>query len=61
MGLFAAVGDPTAHGSQLFPGIGSTDVIIGGMPVWRTMDQVIEIPGGPNPIVVGCPAVIIGP
>jgi hypothetical protein len=24
------------------------------------MDQVIEIPGGPNPIAMGCPTVIIG-
>jgi uncharacterized Zn-binding protein involved in type VI secretion len=100
MGFFAArVGDPTTHGSPLFPGIGSVTTIIGGMPAWRTfidfhacpvvkglvpdvggvvmvgsptvmidfqmacrvMDQVIEIPGGPNPILMGCPTVMIGP
>lgn len=95
----ARVGDLTAHGSPLAPGPGSSNVIIGGRPAWRTTvdfhacplvkglvpdvggvvivgsptvlinfqmacrvaDQVVEIPGGPNPIVVGCPTVIIGP
>lgn len=94
----ARVGDQTAHGSPLFPGKGSEDVIIEGKPAWRTMidthtcpvvkggvsdgggvvlkgsrsvvvnfqmacrvaDEVTEIPGGPNPIVAGCPSVIIG-
>jgi uncharacterized Zn-binding protein involved in type VI secretion len=91
--------DLTTHGSPLFPGPGSTDVLIGGLPAWRTlidfhlcpivkvfvpdvggvvmmgsptvfidfqmacrvMDMVVEIPGGPNPIAMGCPTVIIGP
>jgi uncharacterized Zn-binding protein involved in type VI secretion len=100
MGFPAArVGDLTSHGSPLFPGIGSTDVLIGWQPAWRTlidfhacpivkglvpdvggvvmlgsptvwinfqmacrvMDIVVEIPGGPNPIAIGCPTVIIGP
>jgi uncharacterized Zn-binding protein involved in type VI secretion len=95
----ARVSDITSHGSPLAPGPGSPNVLIGGLPAWRTlvdfhacpivkglvpdvggvvmigsptvwinfqmacrvMDQVIEVPGGPNPIVVGCPTVIIGP
>ncbi len=100
MGFPAArVTDLTTHGSPLFPGIGSTTVVIGGLPAWRTFvdfhacpivkvlvpdgggvvmvgsptvfiefqmacrvnDLVIEIPGGPNPIVMGCPTVLIGP
>ena len=100
MGFPAArLTDLTTHGSPLFPGPGSTDVLIGGLPAWRTlidfhacpivkvlvpdvggvvvigsptvlidfqmacrvMDMVVEIPGGPNPIAVGCPTVIIGP
>jgi uncharacterized Zn-binding protein involved in type VI secretion len=31
----ARVGDMTSHGTPLAPGIGSTNVIIGGMPAWR--------------------------
>lgn len=31
----ARVGDPTAHGTPLGPGIGSPNVLIGGMPAWR--------------------------
>jgi uncharacterized Zn-binding protein involved in type VI secretion len=96
--MAARVGDSTAHGSPLSPGIGSTDVMIGNMPAWRAQidfhacpivkglipdvggmvmfgsptvmidfmmacrmgDMVVEIPGGPNPIVVGCPTVMIG-
>lgn len=100
MGNMAArVGDPTTHGSPLFPGPGSPNVLIGYMPAWRAladfhacpvvkgvvpdvggvvvmgsptvfinfmmacrvMDQVVEIPGGPNPIAMGCPTVFIGP
>ncbi len=100
MGFPAArVTDLTTHGSPLAPGPGSLDVIIGGLPAWRTlvdfhacpivkgavpdvggvvmmgsptvlinfqmacrvMDIVVEIPGGPNPIAMGCPTVIIGP
>ncbi len=100
MGFPAArLGDLTSHGSPLAPGIGSTDVLIGGMPAWRAlidfhacpivkglvpdvggvvmvgsptvmidfmmacrvMDMVVEIPGGPNPIVMGCFTVLIGP
>lgn len=94
--------DPTTHGAPLAPGPGSMNVLIGGMPAWRTIidqhacpavsisgadgmgmvmmgsltvlintqmacrmgDIVVEIPGlamGPaNPIVMGCPTVLIG-
>lgn len=31
----ARVADPTAHGTPLGPGPGSTNVLIGGMPAWR--------------------------
>ncbi len=100
MGNMAArLGDLTSHGSPLFPGTGSPNVLIGGLPAWRAlmdfhacpivkvlvpdvggvvlvgsptvlinfmmacrvMDQVVEIPGGPNPIAMGCPTVFIGP
>jgi uncharacterized Zn-binding protein involved in type VI secretion len=98
----ARLGDETTHGTPLFPGIGSVNVIIGGQPAWRAeIDQhacpavsitgadgvgsvlmgsptvmingmmacrmgdiVVEKPGlalGPaNPIMMGCPTVIIG-
>lgn len=96
--LAARVIDMTSHGSPLAPGIGSTDVMIGGFPAWRALmdfhacpivkgvvpdvggvvmmgaptvfidgmmacrmgDFVVEIPGGPNPIILGCPTVMIG-
>jgi uncharacterized Zn-binding protein involved in type VI secretion len=98
----ARITDLTTHGTPLAPGPGSVDVLIGGLPAWRTnIDQhacpmvnvsgadgigavvvgsvtvmidfqfacrigdiVVEKPGlamGPvNPIVMGCPTVIIG-
>ncbi len=97
--MAARVGDLTSHGTPLAPGIGSVNVLIGGMPAWRTMadmhlcpvvkgvvpdvggpvlmgsptvfinfmmacrvgDLVVEVPGGPNAIVMGCPTVLIGP
>ena len=50
----------------LVPDVGGV-VVMGSATVWvnfqmlcRVGDQVIEIPGGPNPIVVGCPTVIVG-
>ncbi len=103
MPLAARVSDPTTHGAPLFPGPGSLNVMIGGMPAWRALmdqhacplvsisgadgvgmvmmgsptvlingmmacrqlDVVVEVPGlamGPmNPILLGCPTVIIGP
>lgn len=35
MPIAARVGDMTAHGTPLGPGPGSSNVLIGGMPVWR--------------------------
>ncbi|MGV8176113.1 MAG: PAAR domain-containing protein [Methanothrix sp.] len=32
----ARVGDPTSHGTPLAPGPGSANVLIGGMPAWRS-------------------------
>jgi uncharacterized Zn-binding protein involved in type VI secretion len=96
--LAARVTDVTTHGSPLAPGIGSTNVLIGGLPAWRAAmdfhacpivkglvpdvggvvmvgcpivmindmmacrmgDMVVEIPGGPNPILMGCSNVMIG-
>ena len=40
--------------------MGSPTVFINMQMACRVMDQVIEIPGGPNPIAMGCPTVIIG-
>lgn len=31
----ATLGDQTAHGTPLFPGPGSVNVLIGGKPAWR--------------------------
>jgi uncharacterized Zn-binding protein involved in type VI secretion len=39
--------------------VGSTTVIIGGLPAARVSDQVVEA-GGPNPIAQGAPTVVIG-
>ncbi len=47
VGGTVAVGDPT--------------VLINGMMACRMGDMVVEVPGGPNPIVTGCPTVMIGP
>ena len=102
MPFAARILDPTTHGMPLSPGPGSADVLIGGLPAWRTIidqhacpaasvsgadgvgcvmlgsltvfidfqmacrqfDIVVEKPGlamGPvNPILMGCPTVIIG-
>jgi hypothetical protein len=40
--------------------LGSSTVWINFQMACRVMDQVIEIPGGPNPIAMGCTTVIIG-
>jgi len=39
--------------------LGSTTVMIGGMPAARVGDQVVEV-GPPDPIVVGASTVLIG-
>ena len=33
----ARIGDMTAHGSPLAPGIGSVNVLIGNRPAWRAL------------------------
>jgi uncharacterized Zn-binding protein involved in type VI secretion len=33
----ARIGDMTAHGTPLAPGIGSVNVLIGGRPAWRAL------------------------
>jgi uncharacterized Zn-binding protein involved in type VI secretion len=40
--------------------MGSPTVLINDMMACRMMDIVMEIPGGPNPIMMGCPTVMIG-
>jgi len=40
--------------------MGSPTVFIDFQMACRVMDQVIEIPGGPNPIAMGCMTVMIG-
>lgn len=40
--------------------VGSATVLIGGLPAARQGDMITEGGGGPNPIVMGCPTVIIG-
>ena len=40
--------------------MGSRTVIISGLPAARQGDQVFEAAGGPDPIAMGCPTVMIG-
>ena len=40
--------------------VGATTVLINSMMACRVNDFVVEIPGGPNPIAMGCPTVQIG-
>lgn len=50
---------PSPHG----PGVvikGSSTVLINFVPATRVGDQVIESCGPPNPIIMGCPTVLIG-
>lgn len=55
----ATVGDQTAHGSPLFPGPGSVNVLIGGKPAWRIGSDfhmcplADPTPVGPKPHVGG--------
>jgi uncharacterized Zn-binding protein involved in type VI secretion len=54
---------PLVNGVQPHVGgvvvLGSTTVLIGGMPAARMTDQVMEA-GGPNPIAQGATTVLIG-
>lgn len=59
MSFAARLGDLTAHGSPLSPGLGSPNVLIGGMPAWRVGDiHVCPLTEGGKPHVSG--SVIIG-
>lgn len=63
--MAARVGDMTSHGTPLSPGIGSPNVLIGGLPAWRSVVDVHACPvakpvpdvGGVVPI--GSPTVLI--
>lgn len=63
----ARLGDPTTHGSPLFPGMGSMDVIIGYQPAWRTNIDMHACPAvtpagtadGMGFVVVGSKTVLI--
>ncbi len=58
----ARVTDETAHGSPLFPGTGSADVFIGGLPAWRALlDKHLcaATPDGVGTVLMGSPTVRI--
>lgn len=62
----ARVADPTTHGAPLSPGPGSMNVIIGGMPAWRTMIDMHACPAvsvsgadGVGQVMMGSPTVLI--
>ncbi len=40
----ANIGSQTNHGTSLFPGPGSPDVLIGGKPAWRAPDDFHSCP-----------------
>lgn len=54
---------PLVNGLQPHVGgtvaLGSTTVLIGGLPAARQADTIVEA-GGPNPIAAGAPTVLIG-
>lgn len=56
-------GCPLVNGLQPHVGgtcaLGSATVLVGGLPAARQGDIIIEA-GGPNPIAVGAPTVLIG-
>src|SRR5437867_743787 len=65
-GPAARVGDLTSHGSPLAPGIGSTNVLIGSMPAWRSLMDfhacpIVKglIPDVGGMVLVGSPTVLI--
>jgi uncharacterized Zn-binding protein involved in type VI secretion len=62
----ARITDPTTHGAPLSPGPGSANVLIGGLPAWRTMiDQhacpavSVSGPDGVGMVMMGSPTVLI--
>ena len=63
----ARLGDPTSHGTPLFPGPGCPTVLIGGQPAWRAGSDVHACPlvDGLKPhaggvVAVGSMTVMIG-
>jgi uncharacterized Zn-binding protein involved in type VI secretion len=59
MAAAARIGDSTSHGTPLGPGPGSPNVLIGGMPAWRTASDFHTCPlvSGVVPHVGGIVAV----
>ncbi len=63
--LAARFGDPTAHGTPLGPGPGSSTVLIEGMPAWRVgLDThacplSTPIPHGAGVVTLGSTTVLI--
>ena len=64
--LAARVTDLTSHGSPLVPGIGSVNVLIGGLPAWRAMMDMHTcpivkgvVPDVGGVVLVGSPTVLI--
>jgi uncharacterized Zn-binding protein involved in type VI secretion len=62
----ARVSDPTSHGAPLSPGIGSPNVIIGGLPAWRANIDVAAcpvvkggVPDAGGTVLKGAPSVLI--
>ena len=49
MSAAARAGDNTLHGSPLGPGLGSANVIIGGMPAWRALVDLHACPASDGP------------
>src|SRR5262245_21034592 len=65
-GMAARVSDLTSHGSPLAPGIGSTNVLIGSMPAWRSLMDfhacpIVKglIPDVGGMVMMGSPTVLI--
>lgn len=50
----------TAHGTPLGPGPGSTNVVIGGKPAWRTTADTHACPLSSGPVAHGAGVVPVG-
>jgi|SRR5215813_2899171 len=66
MPMAARFTDPTIHGSPLFPGPGSLNVLICGLPAWRTLIDfhtcpIVKgvVPDVGGVVILGCPTVLI--
>jgi uncharacterized Zn-binding protein involved in type VI secretion len=56
----ARVGDMTAHGTPADPGTGSINVMVGGQPAWRALDDACACPAhGPEIMLLGSTTVMI--